>query len=464
MMNDDQKKLSTERVFQLYGEQDINLLLNISNLTELDRKIIFTDIIKDKNLFTNFKFKELEKRLRIFMDEIRSNSVKPYVIYAHIKGEKEENVLTSVSSFNYNKLNMSPIVFPYLYKSNSIYQKINYTLFNNRFSNTKSIFQEQELSTGINYSQKFSKLSYFISNLFFLKIGEQNLEFITKFQVSNADKDIKRKQNSKVFKAILSKNFNERPFIFRENYNFDHINKLNLEYSHKIISNQVDEYNCSSELLSKLPLIDSQHHLKLYYLNHISNSKNISYLKVGSSIVNSLNSLFVKSKLSYRKFFFTNPFNYQVNFELGNVTNLKGENDNLRIHEKLFVSNFRGIVNPSRKIVLEEGKTGDSLGNTNYLMLGNKIIFNNIPIFNNFSLNEDGIALHPFAHFNLLWTPEFPQNEKKTENDYNPLHLSAGFGISLTTGAFAIEVYYNAYVKKNNHDVGKEFSIKFGLD
>jgi hypothetical protein len=101
-------------------------------------------------------------------------------------------------------------------------------------------------------------------------------------------------------------------------------------------------------------------------------------------------------------------------------------------------------------------------------MVSNKIIINNIPIFNNFSLVQDGISIDPFIHFNLLWTPECCNKDKKETdtkpNGYDPLHLSAGFGVSLLTGAFAMEVYYNAYVKKNYHDVGKEFSIKFGLD
>jgi hypothetical protein len=98
-------------------------------------------------------------------------------------------------------------------------------------------------------------------------------------------------------------------------------------------------------------------------------------------------------------------------------------------------------------------------------MIANKIFFNNIPVFNNFSLAEDGVTLNPFVHFNLLWTPDFPLKEKPLDTTgYNPLHLSAGFGVSLITQAFAVELYYNAYVKKNNHDVGREFSIRFGLD
>ena len=358
MHENDNKKISTETVFQLYGEQDINLLLNISNLTDIDRKIIFNDVVTDKNLFINFKFKEIEKRLRIFMDEIRGSSVKPNAIYTHIKGENEENVLSSSSSFDYNRFYMSPLLYPYTFKSNSIYLKGNYSIFNNRFTSPESRIKEDEVSAGVEYSQKASKFSYFFSKLLFFNLGMQNLELEAKFKGSSSDRDIKRKQTSKVFKLILSKNFIERPFIFRENFNYDKISKLNVQYSHKLINNYVDEFNCSSELISKLPHEDSQHHLKLSYLYNISNmnNRNVSYLKIGSSLVHSLNSVFVMNKVFYRKFFFTNPFTYQFNFEIGNVTNLKENNDKLKIHERLFVYNFRGIVNPSRKIILEEGK------------------------------------------------------------------------------------------------------------
>lgn len=91
----------------------------------------------------------------------------------------------------------------------------------------------------------------------------------------------------------------------------------------------------------------------------------------------------------------------------------------------------------------------------------NKILFNNIPVFNNFSLVDDGISVNPFVHFNLLWNPEFKNVE---ENKYDPLHLSAGFGISLIHEAVSFEIYYNAFIKKNEHDIGREISFRFGLD
>jgi outer membrane protein assembly factor BamA len=104
-------------------------------------------------------------------------------------------------------------------------------------------------------------------------------------------------------------------------------------------------------------------------------------------------------------------------------------------------------------------------------MFGNKFYFNNIPLFNKFDLEKTGIQISPFAHFNLLFTPEFPlkvRNEQIEQNEklekYNPLHLSAGIGVSVITPIMGIEFYYNAYIKKNSRDVGQSFSINFGLD
>jgi hypothetical protein len=357
-MNDDRRKLSTERVFELYGEQEMSITLNLLNATTKDNNIILNNIIRDENFFKNFRFREIEKKLKIFMDEIRNNSLKPYCLMANIKNTPIENNLVSNSEFEYNKFYLTPLLFPYLIKQNSFFFKGNYAIYNSRFQTTSSAMKEDELSACVEYSQKASKLSYFLSSLLFFNIGNNMMELDTKFKTSKSERDIKRKQNTSVFKAILSKNFIERPFIFRENIRFDEINKLNFQYAHKIIKNYVDEFNCSPELISKLPQEDSQHHLKLFYVYNKTNfeSGDVSYLKLGTSVINTLNSTYLKSKLFYRKFFFSSPFIYQFNCELGNVSNLNGVDDNLRIHEKLFIHGFRGVVNPSRKVIMEEGK------------------------------------------------------------------------------------------------------------
>ena len=356
----DNQKLPADKAFQIYGDQEINLAFHLLNTTNRDRHIIFDHIFVNQDVFNKFPLRELEKRLRFFMDEIRNNSLKAKSLNVHIKQSPIENELLVNSEFGYNKFYISPIPFYFLTKSNSAFIKFNYLLFNNRFpkDENKTTVKENEISSRIEYSAKTSKLSYNISNLTFLGFKEEIFELETKFKKSKSERDYKRRQTSGVFKTTLSKNFNERPFIFRENLYYDNVNKLNLQYSHKVIKNYLDEFNCSSQLISNLPLEDSQHHLKIFYIwNKINlENENALYFKAGSSLVNTLNSTFLKNKIFFRKFFFFKPVTYQLNIEVGNVTNLKDKNENLRIHEKLFVYNFRGIENPSPKILIEEGK------------------------------------------------------------------------------------------------------------
>jgi hypothetical protein len=59
-------------------------------------------------------------------------------------------------------------------------------------------------------------------------------------------------------------------------------------------------------------------------------------------------------------------------------------------------------------------------------MISNKILLNNIPIFNNFSLVEDGISVSPFVHFNLLYTPELEKSVESKPLEYDPRGLGIG--------------------------------------
>jgi hypothetical protein len=339
-----------------YENQIITMQLNITNLSNFDRKIIFTDLLNDKELFNNFKLKEIEKRMSIFFNEIRGISVKPNKMSLLIKKSEEENMIVSLTHFDYNKFYISPLMFPYTFKSNSLYLKINYDLYNNRFSFPETRMKEIESSAGYLYGFNKSKHTFFLSNLMFFNLGLKDLELLTKYKNSKSILDTKRKQHEKDFKLEIAKNLTERPFIFRENFSYDIINKVALQISHKIIENSVDTNDCSNELKCGLPIVDSQNRLKLYYLYNITNlaKKEVCYFKLGSTLVHSINSLFLHNKLFFRKIFLTEPFSYQFNFEIGNVYNL-GKED-LKIHEKLLVHNFRGINSPSRKAVIHEGK------------------------------------------------------------------------------------------------------------
>jgi hypothetical protein len=94
-------------------------------------------------------------------------------------------------------------------------------------------------------------------------------------------------------------------------------------------------------------------------------------------------------------------------------------------------------------------------------MFNNKIFIQNIPVINTFNILRDGFQMTPFFHVNLLWAPE-KLSEKSDK--YDPFYVSAGFGINLLTEAIAIELNYNAYIRKNSHDIGNEFYINFGID
>lgn len=354
-MSDDIKE-----IYNIYGDELIKLNLNLNNTTSTDKKIIDEVLLKDKDYWNNFKFKELPKRLRLLMDNIRDYSLKPSELNVNIKSSSlGENIFSADSLFNYKKFYMSPMVFYYFVKPNSILFKVNYSAYNNRFNlPNKAKTQEDEVSIGLEYGHNTNKTSFFIQNHTFLN---NNFDLLGKLKSSKSEQDIKRKESSNVAKITLSKNFNERPFIFRENFQLDSLNRLNLQFSHKVIKNFIDEQNCSPELISNIPEEDSVFRLKLSYLNSVVNhsENNVSCFKVGTSLINSLNSLYLRNRLFYRKLFFTSAFKYQFNVDMGNVMNLKGNTNDLKIHERLFVHNFSGIFNPSRKIVINEGKKLD---------------------------------------------------------------------------------------------------------
>jgi hypothetical protein len=92
--------------------------------------------------------------------------------------------------------------------------------------------------------------------------------------------------------------------------------------------------------------------------------------------------------------------------------------------------------------------------------LKNKLIYNNVPILNNYTLNKDNFEIAPFLYFNYL----FCGTSYNQLGDYNPSHYSTGFGLNILTDAFNMELYYNLYSKKNKNDIGGEFGLNIGLD
>lgn len=343
-----------DHLVEKYSEQEIiQLHYNLLNTTKVDERIIKGKIMNDENFYRDFKLKGIYNKLAEYFSGIRTYSLKPDKMFAKIRSHEEIDHLNVDTKFDYKTVYFSPVNYGFLSNPNSILFKLNWAAYNKRFTEPESFLKETELSTGVAFGYKTSKFSYFLSNRFYL--GKE-WELESKIKASRSEEDIKRKLNNAVFKTTLSKNFIARPFIFREKLVLDPISKLNFQYAHKTKRSTIDEFNCSTELLSNVPQEDSQHQFKISYINNILDfgNKNVSYFKFGSSIINTLNSTVLKHKVFYRKFLFWDNFIYQFNVELGNVTNLR--EGALRVHEKMFIRNFKGVLNPSRKAIIEEGK------------------------------------------------------------------------------------------------------------
>ena len=470
----------------------------ITNLEFILNNMTFKDSIISKYLYTQNKekpeilFQDITKEIVLFFTRIQNKSSRISVMDAVIKSSPREDELYVDTLLKYKKFHLTPFFHQFLNKSNTLSLKGNFTLFNTRFPQNsmidnpphipsttykKSFILEDEISTGIDYKHDCNKIGFFLQNSLFFS---NNFELINKFKYSVSDQDIKRKKDQRTFKTVFSRTFYERPFIFRENIIFDPISRLNLQYSHKIIENKFDEYDSSLEMKTEVPVEDSLHQFKLSftsskffnYKNFIKNKKEFipnnnahnnssQFFKVSSSLNQTINSSYVENKLFFRRFFnFENLMIYQLNLEVGALI-LNQTDKKLKIPENFFINNFKGIYNPGQKVIVEEGKTGDCIGNNYYLAFKNKFMYNNIPLLSNYTMFKDGFEISPFVFANFLVCGN---SNKKIDKDYDMFHYSTGFGLNLLTDAFNVEVFYNLYVKKNKYDIGKEFSINFGLD
>jgi hypothetical protein len=434
-----------------YVVESLNLTVQ-QNANEIDRKILNNHL--NLSRYKNFELKNIEDKIQnIYSDYIKEVTFKPKEMHINIKSDLyKENSLILESAFKISPFYLSPINYNYLSKPGSILFKANYLTYNGR-NEKLNTFLENELNAGLEYVHKNTKKSLFMGNTLYLN---NNNEVDTLVKYSLSTRDVKRKENNSLFRAIFTHNFNTRPFLFRERLVYDNIHQVNLQYTHKIINNYLDEYNCSPQLVAQTPKQDSLHQLKASYVQHIfqPSDKDNFMLKVSSSLNSSVNSSFIKNKLFLRKFIYLKGLTYQFNLEWANLLNL-GKNS-LKVHEKLSMQSFRGVYNPSNKFIVSDGRVGDSEGIMNYLLVGNKVTLDDIPVFNNFSLNKHGFQLSPFFHFNLLLVPGIRNGDS--------LYYSAGFGLNFQTEAVNVELNYTPIVKKNKLDHGVEFSLNFGLD
>jgi len=390
---------------------------------------------------------------------------------------------------------MSPIEYFYYLKPNAIQGKLNYYI--------KKI--NNESSIGVEYVQRRSKRAFFIQNVSYLS---NNNEFLMKYNYAKREDDFKRKSNIYSTKVKLIHNFLTRPYIFKDYFLLDPRKRISLIFNHRNINNFFDEVaintneknNSVNEIVMNLPEHDSTFNVKLLYEKNIltkeGGMENNSLTKISTEIINSLNTLYSKNKIFLRKLFNINPsiqvqFNSETAF-LFNINNfyhnirsklqkgnyIKPKNDDYKIHEKLYSYNFKGILNPSKKLqFLGTNKIMHSymLGNNFYSLFNNKIIFKRMPIFNIFEMEKDGFDISPFIHFNSLITIDkfnfnkIPRNLADIKNivadkDNNIIRMSAGLGINIISKLFSFEIVYTPYVKKDITDIHSKFTVKFGID
>ena len=393
------------------------------------------------------------------------------------------------------RIYMSPIEYFYYLKPNAIQGKLNYYI--KKLNN--------ETSLGVEYVQRRSKRAFFIQNVSYLS---NNNEFLMKYNYAKREDDFKRKSNIYSTKVKLIHNFLTRPYIFKDYFLFDPKKRISLIFNHRNINNFFDEVaintneknNSVNEIVMNLPEHDSTFNIKLLYEKNIlakeGRMENNSLTKISTEIINSLNTLYSKNKIFLRKLFNVNPsiqvqFNLETAF-LFNINNfyhnirsklqkgkyIKPKNDDYKIHEKLYSYNFKGILNPSKKLqFLGTNKIMHSymLGNNFYSLFNNKIIFKRMPIFNIFEMEKDGFDISPFIHFNSLITIDkfnfnkIPRNLTDiknivTDKDNNVIRMSAGFGVNIISKLFSFEIVYTPYVKKDITDIHSKFTVKFGID
>ena len=470
-------------------EENINI--SYGNISEKDIDIINKSIIpnnfwknnESKNFCFNKKFKNLIFKKTNFIRDIETSK------------ESEISKTNIHHKFINKRVYMSPIEYFYYLKPNAIQGKLNYYI--------KKI--NNESSIGVEYVQRRSKRAFFIQNVSYLS---NNNEFLMKYNYAKREDDFKRKSNIYSTKVKLIHNFLTRPYIFKDYFLFDPRKRISLIFNHRNINNFFDEVaintneknNSVNEIVMNLPEHDSTFNVKLLYEKNIltkeGGMENNSLTKISTEIINSLNTLYSKNKIFLRKLFNINPsiqvqFNSETAF-LFNINNfyhnirsklqkgnyIKPKNDDYKIHEKLYSYNFKGILNPSKKLqFLGTNKIMHSymLGNNFYSLFNNKIIFKRMPIFNIFEMEKDGFDISPFIHFNSLITIDkfnfnkIPRNLADIKNivadkDNNIIRMSAGLGINIISKLFSFEIVYTPYVKKDITDIHSKFTVKFGID
>ena len=482
----------------------INSKINYENISQEDINILNNNILfpNINNFFKNYSSNEYAYKIKDFQEILhkKTNFIK------NIEFTKQtDSIFSSNNTINmkfiHKQIYMNPIEYFYYLKPNAIRGCLNYNI--EKLKNESSI--------GVEYNQRRNKQSFFLQNVTYMN---NNNELLLKYGYAKREDDFKRKSNTYTTKIKLIHNFLKRPHIFKNFFLFDPRNRFSLILSHRNINNYFDEVavntnekqNSVNEIVINLPEHDSTFNLKflyekniLYHKNIPTDNKNVYYennkmTKCSYEVINSLNTLYSRTKIFLRRLFYINPkIQMQCNIETAFLFNLKNfyhamkyklnkeeklKNDDYKIHEKLYVYNFKGILNPSKKCqFLGNNKVLHSymLGNVFYSLLNNKIIFKKIPIFNSFEMQKDGFEISPYLHFNGLVTvskfDKFPSIKnmfnisKQLDNrDNNLIRMSSGLGVIIISKLFSFEIIYTPYVKKSITDIHSKFTVKFGID
>jgi len=243
--------------------------------------------------------------------------------------------------------------------------------------------------------------------------------------------------------------------------------------------NLVDFNKTSRLVLEDSAYDDIKYAAKLgYKLNHVADNMEWSTDfkiegEVGKTTAPGCGA-FWRTKIFSRSLYRISPdMVLQVNSTFGSVGGFKRGNDAVRLNDKYFLTNFKGIklISPQtvEPIVLREGKI-NILGATSYLGLAAKLTFDRVPLFNLTDFETTGYRVRPFLHVNVVILPEeinYLQKVKKapfSSSIQESARLSCGFGFEFLWKYFSLEFYYNAGVQRKNGEVFNEFQFNLGID